>query len=96
MEQANGSQSIIEGDNIGVGLTIDKDGDPVVLVWISQLGQHLGVALTEEAALALSQTLVGMASEITKAKDEADITPEELNIRLQKIVEDVANRGHED
>jgi len=90
------AQNITEGDNLGIGLTLDSDGDPIVLLWVSHGEASYGVALTETSALALSQSLTGMASEITKIRDEVDLTPEELDERMRRIIDGVAESGPQD
>jgi len=98
MSDSNGqpSQNITEGESLGIGLTIDGDGDPVVLLWVAHGGENFGVALTEDAALALSQSLIGMASEITKMRDMVDLTPEEMSEKMGQIIRDVAERGSQE
>jgi hypothetical protein len=94
MSNINGSNSqgrnVTEGESLGIGLTLDREGDPIVLLWVEHENDHYGVALTEDAALALAQSLIGMASEITQLRDTVDLTPEELDERMRKIVQDVA------
>ncbi len=97
MSDINGTppqgKNITEGESMGIGLTLDREGDPIVLLWVSHGGENYGVALTEEAAIALAQSLVGMASEITQLRDTVDLTPEDLDEKMRQIIQDVAERG---
>lgn len=99
MSNINGShhhgQNIIEAENLAVGLTLDREGDPIVLLWVTHDDDNYGVVLTEDAAIAVAQSLVGMASEITKLRDETDVTLEELDERMRRIIQDVAGEDLE-
>ncbi len=100
MSDINGTpqqaKNITEGESMGIGLTLDREGDPIVLLWVSHGGESYGVALTEDATIALSQSLIGMASEITQLRDIADITPEELDERMRRVIQDVAEGDPQD
>jgi hypothetical protein len=100
MSDINGSTShtanITEGTNLGLGMTVDSDGDMVVLLWVDHGGEHYGVALTENAALALSQSLTSMASEITKIGDATRFTPEELDARMSEVIKGISESGPKD
>ena len=100
MSEINGSAphatNITEGDALGIGLSLDQDGDPIVLMWVSHGSEHYGIALTEDSAIALAQSLIKMASEITQIRDTVDLTPEELNERMRNVIDGVAESGPQD
>lgn len=90
MSNINGStpdNSIVQGDNIGIGLTTDGEGNAIVLLWVEYENIPYGVALTEDSALTLAQSLIRMASEITKLEDGTNITPEELDEKMRQIIQ---------
>jgi hypothetical protein len=95
MSDINGTpqqaKNITEGESMGIGMTLDREGDPTILLWVSHHGENYGVALTEDATLALAQSLIGMASEITQLRDTVDLTPEELDERMRRVIQDVAD-----
>lgn len=97
MSELNGSAqvspNISEGHNLGLGMTVDSDGDMVVLLWVDYGQEHYGVALSENAALALSQSLTRMASEITQIGDASRLTPEELDARMGEVIKGIAESG---
>lgn len=90
MSNINGSgpQNIVQGDSIGVGLTSTEDGSPVVLLWVEFEGEHYGVALDEESTMALAQSLIKMASEVTQLQDSLHLTPAEMDERMRRIIEE--------
>ena len=97
MSNINGSQppgrNVTEGDSLGIGLTLDSAGDPIVLLWVEHQEEQYGVALTEQSAIALAQSLIAMASEITQMRDTTDITPEEMDERMREIIRGTIEGG---
>jgi len=78
---------------MGIGLTLDSDGDPIVLLWVEHDGEHYGVALSEQSAISLSSSLITMASEITQVRDQENVSPEELDERMRKLIQGITEGG---
>jgi len=75
-----------QGHAAGLGVTIDPEGEAVVIVMIQSHEQQVAVPMTPEVALAFSRTMRSMAREAQTLQDELeDLSPEEIPDRLAAI-----------
>jgi hypothetical protein len=75
-----------QGLAAGLGITIDPEGEAVIIVMIQTGEQQVAVPMTPEVALAFSRTMREMAREAQTLQDEMeDLSPEEIPDRLMAI-----------
>jgi hypothetical protein len=74
------------GVSAALGITVDGDGEAVVLVVIATPEHQVGVPMSPEIALSYSREMRKMAREAQNLQDELeDLDPEEIVDRLQAI-----------
>lgn len=78
---------IQQGEGLALGVTVDADGDVVVLVIITDsTQQNFGVTLTTDVALHFGRSIRDLARDAAKLQDELEtLDPEEIVDRLGAI-----------
>ena len=75
-----------QGVSAALGVTIDPDGDAVVLVVIGTESHQVAVPMTPDVAIAYGKAMRELAREAQTLQDEIeDLDPEELADRLIAI-----------
>jgi hypothetical protein len=75
-----------QGVSAGLGVTVDPDGDAVVLVVIATEEHQVAVPMTPDVAIAYGRAMRDMARECQTLQDELDeLEPEQVNDRLIAI-----------
>ena len=75
-----------QGVSAGLGVTVDPDGDAVVLVVIATEVHQVAVPMTPDVAIAFGRAMRDMAREAQTLQDELDdLDPEEIKDRLIAI-----------
>ena len=75
-----------QGVSAGLGITVDPDGDAVVLVVIATELHQVAVPMTPDVAIAYGRAMRDMAREAQTLQDELDdLDPEEIKDRILSI-----------
>jgi len=75
-----------QGVSAGLGVTIDPDGEAVVLVVVGTELHQVAVPMTPDVAIGFGRAMRDMAREAQSLQDEIDdLSPEELQDRLVAI-----------
>jgi hypothetical protein len=75
-----------QGVSAALGITVDPDGDAVVLVVIATEIHQVAVPMMPDVAIAYARAMREMAREAQALQDELDeLSPEELQDRLIAI-----------
>lgn len=89
------SLHLVEGESLGCAVTIDGDGDVVVVLWVMKEGVPYTVALEAQGARALAGSLLGMADEVDElTMNISNMTDAEIALELDRITKGLA--GQED
>ena len=75
-----------QGTSIGLGVSVDSDGEAVVLVMVGTEGGQFAIPMSPEVAISFGRMAREMAREAQTLQDEIeDLDPEEIVDRLQAI-----------
>lgn len=75
-----------QGVSAALGLTVDQDGDVVVLVVVGSEEHQVAVPMMPEVAIQYGRAMRDMARECQALQDELDeLAPEELQDRMVAI-----------
>ena len=81
------NRRIEQGQEAALGISIDGEGDVVILVIVAIDGQTVGVSMMPDVARAFGRAMRDMSREADMLQDELeDLDPEEKQDRLASIV----------